>query len=124
VIDHLTVTVRDLKKTRAFYLKALKPLGYVPMIEYPGAVAFGDSHPVLWFRQGKKVTTPQHLALVAKSRAAVDAFHKAALKAGAKDDGAPGLRAEYHPHYYGAFVVDLNGHPIEAVYHRDPKKKG
>jgi catechol 2,3-dioxygenase-like lactoylglutathione lyase family enzyme len=124
VIDHVTVSVKDLKKTRAFYVKALAPLGYGPQLDFPGLAGFGDKlKPYLWFKQAKPVTPPQHLALVAKSRAAVDAFYKAALKAGAKDDGPPGVRAHYHPTYYGAFVIDPNGHPIEAVCHAGPKKR-
>ncbi len=118
MIDHFTVTVRDAKKTSAFYAKVLKPLGYGLKMKWEKLYGFGDSRkPYFWIKEGKKVTTPQHIAFVAKDRKAVDAFYKAALKAGAKDDGAPGLRADYHPNYYGAFVIDPNGHPIEAVCH-------
>ena len=124
MIDHLTVSVRNVKKTKAFYVKALKPLGYAPRMEFPGVVGFGDKlKPYFWIKQAKVVTAPQHVAFIAKTRAAVDAFYKAALKAGAKDDGPPGVRAHYHAHYYGAFVIDPNGHPIEAVCHAPTKKR-
>ena len=124
MIDHLTVTVRDLKKTRAFYLKALAPLGCSLKMEFPGFIGFGDARkPYLWFKQGKPVTAPQHLAFTAKTRAEVDGFYKAAIKAGAKDAGKPGVRPHYHANYYGAFVIDLNGHPIEAVCHAAAKKR-
>ncbi len=91
-------------------------------MEFGSLVGFGDSKPYLWLKQAPAGTTPQHVAFSAKSRAAVDAFYAAAVSNGAKDDGAPGLRADYHPNYYGAFVIDpLNGHPIEAVNHGEVK---
>jgi catechol 2,3-dioxygenase-like lactoylglutathione lyase family enzyme len=125
VIDHLTVSVQDLPSTRTFYAKVLAPLGYALKRDYGEIVGFGDERkPYLWIKQSGTPTTPQHLAFVARSRADVDAFHKAALEAGAKDDGAPGLREHYHPNYYGAFVIDpYNGHPIEAVCHAAPVVK-
>jgi catechol 2,3-dioxygenase-like lactoylglutathione lyase family enzyme len=125
ILDHLTVATQDLARTREFYVKVLEPLGYVLKRDYGEIVGFGDERrPYLWMKQSDTPTTPQHLAFVAKSRAHVDAFHQAALKAGAKDDGAPGLREHYHPNYYGAFVIDpINGHPIEAVCHAAPAKK-
>jgi catechol 2,3-dioxygenase-like lactoylglutathione lyase family enzyme len=121
MIDHLTVSVLDLAKSRAFYVKALAPLGYVVKMEFDGILGFGDERkPYFWLKAAQVSTTPQHIAFAARSRAAVDAFHKAALEAGAKDDGAPGIR-RYHPNYYGAFVIDPhNGHPIEAVCHDAP----
>jgi len=118
VIDHFTLTVKDAKRSTAFYEKVLAPLGYAPMMDFEGFVGFGDGKkPYFWVKQGKK-SPPQHIAFAAKNRKAVDAFYKAALKAGAKDHGAPGLRAHYHPKYYGAFVMDLDGHPIEACCHK------
>jgi catechol 2,3-dioxygenase-like lactoylglutathione lyase family enzyme len=121
VIDHLTVSVSDLAATRAFYEKVLRPLGYDVQRDYEVIIGFGHKRPYLWFKQADVITTPQHIAFKAYSREAVDAFHAAALEAGAKDDGAPGIREHYHPQYYGAFVIDpLNGHPIEAVFHGEP----
>jgi catechol 2,3-dioxygenase-like lactoylglutathione lyase family enzyme len=118
VIDHLTLTVKDYEASKAFYSKALAPLGYELKKEFPGFVGFGDARkPYLWLKKGTPVTTPQHIAFVAKDRAAVDAFHKAAIAAGAKDDGKPGIRKDYHPNYYASFVIDPDGHPIEAVCH-------
>jgi len=123
VIDHLTVSVADLAATRAFYDKALAPLGYTVQRDFEVIIGYGFKRPYLWFKQAAVVTTAQHIAFRAMSREAVDAFHAAALAAGAKDDGAPGIREHYHPQYYGAFVIDpLNGHPIEAVYHGEPPK--
>lgn len=107
MIDHVTVSIRNLKKSRAFYVKALKPLGFGVMMEFKNFSAFGENQkPTFWLKQAKPVTVPQHIA-----------FYKAALKAGGKDAGAPGVRARYHPGYYGAFVLDPDGHPIEAVCH-------
>ena len=121
MIDHFTVSVADLAATRAFYDKVLAPLGYTLQRDYEVIVGYGFKRPYLWFKQAAVATTPQHIAFRAMSREAVDAFHAAALAAGAKDDGAPGVREHYHPQYYGAFVIDpLNGHPIEAVYHGEP----
>lgn len=119
MIDHLTLKVRDLARARAFYAAALKPLGYEVMMEFPGTVGMGaDQKPDLWLAQDAENTRPMHLAFSAPSRKAVDAFHAAALAAGAKDNGKPGIRADYHPTYYAAFVLDENGHNLEAVIHR------
>lgn len=118
MIDHFTVSVADLAKSREFYAAVLAPLGYKPLMEWEQYIGFGDTRPYFWLKQAMPVTTPQHIAFRANTRALVDAFHKAALEAGARDDGAPGLRLDYHENYYGAFVVDpLNGHPLEAVCH-------
>jgi catechol 2,3-dioxygenase-like lactoylglutathione lyase family enzyme len=119
VIDHLTLKVKDIGKAKAFYSAALAPLGYEVMMDEGGMLGMGaDGKPDLWLVQDPENTRPMHLAFVARSRKAVDAFHAAALAAGAKDNGAPGLRKEYHPTYYGAFVLDENGHNVEAVVHR------
>jgi catechol 2,3-dioxygenase-like lactoylglutathione lyase family enzyme len=122
VIDHLTVAVTDLASSKEFYGKVFAALGYTLKRDYGVIAGYGDERkPYYWLKQAETGTTPQHIAFVAKSRADVDAFHKAALEAGAKDDGAPGLREHYHPHYYGCFVIDpINGHPIEAVCHLAP----
>ena len=119
MIDHLTLKVRDLSRARAFYAAALKPLGYEILMEFPGTVGMGaDRKPDLWLAQDAENTRPMHLAFSAPSRKAVDAFHAAALAAGAKDNGKPGIRQDYHPTYYAAFVLDENGHNLEAVIHR------
>src|SRR5262249_36193009 len=123
MIDHFTLTVRDFKRSRAFYEKALAPLGYQVSMQFKGFLGFGTRRkPYFWIKQGKP-TQAMHIAFVAKSRKAVDAFHAAALAAGAEDYGGPGLREHYHPAYYGAFVVDPDGHPIEAVCHKPPRKR-
>ena len=125
MIDHLTVSVADLAASRAFYEQALAPLGYGVQMTFEEYCGIGAPHkPAFWLKQATPTTTPQHIAFVASSRGAVDAFYVAALAAGARDNGKPGLRADYHPSYYGAFVIDpLNGHPIEAVCHAPPAKK-
>ncbi|HTO97709.1 MAG TPA: VOC family protein [Myxococcales bacterium] len=117
MIDHLTVKVQDAKKSKAFYAKALEPLGYEVLMEYGDFTGLGaDKKPDLWIAPGKQ--EPLHLAFQAKDRKAVDAFYKAAIAAGATDNGKPGIRKDYHPNYYGAFVIDPNGHNLEAVCHK------
>jgi catechol 2,3-dioxygenase-like lactoylglutathione lyase family enzyme len=119
MIDHLTLKVRDAKKARAFYTAALAPLGYEVLMEFEGTLGMGaDKKPDLWIAQDPADTRPVHLAFSAPNRKAVDAFHAAALAAGGKDNGGPGIRKDYHPTYYAAFVLDDNGHNIEAVTHR------
>lgn len=118
MIDHLTLSVSDLAATKQFLTTVLAPLGYRPMMEFQEFVGFGNKKPELWVKQAAVPTTPQHLAFIAPDRKAVDAFFKAAIAAGAKDDGKPGIREMYHPNYYGAFIIDpINGHPFEAVCH-------
>lgn len=127
ILDHVSLNVRDYAKSKVFYTQALAPLGITCMMEFGKAGGFGkDGKPELWIGEGNTTfqtpeqvanITPIHVALTAKSRDEVDAFYKAALEAGAKDFGAPGIRAHYHPGYYGAFVLDLDGHDIEAVFH-------
>lgn len=127
ILDHVTVVVSDLERSRTFYAAALAPLGIGPLMDFPGTCGFGrGAAPQLWlsvgptsYQQPADVAriTPVHLALAARSRAEVDAFHRAALAAGGRDFGAPGLRPEYHPTYYGAFVLDPDGHDLEAVFH-------
>jgi catechol 2,3-dioxygenase-like lactoylglutathione lyase family enzyme len=120
MIDHLTLQVRDYASSREFYLHALAPLGYELVMEVAGPRACGlgvGTKPDFWLSESSTPTTAMHIAIAAPNRAAVDAFYSAALAAGAKPNGDPGLRAEYHPSYYGAFVIDLNGHNLEAVCH-------
>jgi catechol 2,3-dioxygenase-like lactoylglutathione lyase family enzyme len=121
MIDHLTLSVADLPLAVGFYEKALAPLGYGLVAAFEQYRGFGPKgRPVFWLKHAEPGTQPMHLAFAAPSRSAVDAFHAAALGAGARDDGRPGLRPHYHPSYYGAFVVDPLGHPIEAVCHQAP----
>ncbi len=118
MFDHIGVTVTDVEASRKFYISALAPLGIGVAMEFAGRVGMGrDSRPQFWFRQGDPPASPLHLAFSARNRAEVSAFHAAALAAGAKDNGAPGLRPHYHPNYYGAFAIDPDGHNIEAVCH-------
>jgi catechol 2,3-dioxygenase-like lactoylglutathione lyase family enzyme len=118
MIDHLTLTVRDVPRSIAFYTRALGPLGFGVTMRFENFVGIGmPKKPFFWLKSGPLPTPPMHLAFVAPSREAVDRFHAEALAAGGQDDGPPGLRPHYHPHYYGAFVVDVDGHPIEAVCH-------
>jgi hypothetical protein len=87
-------------------------------MDFGEMVGFGDRRkPSFWLKAGPSGTQPMHIAFQAPNRAAVDAFHAAALEAGARDNGGPGTRGDYHPNYYGAFVIELDGHPIEAVCH-------
>ena len=122
MLDHIGLVVRSNATTQAFYAQALAPLGYGLVEEGYGAVAFGPpGKPLFWCSDrdysADAPPTPIHLAFVAANRAAVDAFHAAALAAGATDNGPPGLRPDYHPDYYGAFVLDPDGNNIEAVCH-------
>ncbi len=126
-LDHVTLTVSDYARSRAFYEKALAPLGIKKVMEFGQACGFGrDGKPDFWIGAGPssfqkpehvRIITPAHVAFSAHDRAGVDAFYKAAMEAGAKDFGAPGLRTQYHPKYYGAFVLDPDGHDVEAVFH-------
>ena len=131
MIDHISIGVSSLKKAKSFYDKALKPLGYASAstpstsqarASLPTAMARGRK-PSFWIGKPEKVSKTAnkkggtHVAFVAKSRKAIDQFHKAAIKAGAKDNGAPGLRPHYHPDYYGAFAYDPDGNKIEACSH-------
>lgn len=119
MIDHLSLGVRDLAAARRFYDKALAPLGYRLLQEYETSLGYGAGEAALWLLAAERPVKPDlksglHVCFTAPSRSAVDAFHKAALKAGGKDHGAPGPRADYGPHYYAAFVVDPDGYRLEA----------
>jgi catechol 2,3-dioxygenase-like lactoylglutathione lyase family enzyme len=117
MLDHMGFAVKDFEASRRFYVEALAPLGVGVAMEFPGHVGLGrDGKPQLWLAQGEPAS-PLHLAFVARNRAEVEAFYAAALKAGGKDNGPPGLRPHYHPNYYGAFAIDPDGHNIEAVCH-------
>jgi catechol 2,3-dioxygenase-like lactoylglutathione lyase family enzyme len=140
-IDHIGLGVADYQAARAFYIAALKPLGMGLVMEFTrqqtgheDSGGFGTpGRPFIWISATGKTTPHVHLALRANSRAQVDAFYAAAIAAGGKDNGGPGVREMYHPHYYGAFVLDPEGHNIEAVTHlpepvkaarKKPAKKG
>lgn len=126
VIDHVGFAVSNIERSRAFYQAALEPLGLSVQMEATpeqtesggNAVGFGmDGNPVFWIADNERVGEGTHIALTAGSRAEVDAFHQAALAAGGRDHGAPGLRPHYGPNYYAAFVLDPDGLNIEAVCH-------
>lgn len=125
MIDHTGLTVSNFVVSKRFYELALAPLGYAMLMEVPLAatgavhvVGFGVApKPDFWITSGAPNKPPLHIAFRADSRAVVDAFYKAALGAGGKDNGAPGPRPHYHANYYGAFVLDPDGHNIEAVCH-------
>jgi catechol 2,3-dioxygenase-like lactoylglutathione lyase family enzyme len=119
MFDHIGFRVRDVEASRKFYLAALAPLGVGVAMEEGGGVGLGrGGKPQLWLSQGEPPVSPLHIAFTARNRAEVDAFHAAALAAGGRDNGPPGLRPHYHPNYYGAFAIDPDGHNIEAVCHR------
>ena len=128
MIDHTGISCSDPARTRRFYEQALAPLGYKVLKEIPveftgGAVVFGMGVPPMpdfWINQGSPQKPHVHIAFKAESRALVDAFHAAALAAGGIDNGKPGLRPHYHQQYYGAFVLDPDGHNIEACCHMPP----
>ncbi len=118
MIDHTGVAVSNFDKSKAFYAAALAPLGYAILMEFDRAAGFGVApKPDFWIGESTPNVPPIHVAFRAESRAQVDAFYKAAVAAGGRDNGAPGLREHYHPNYYGAFVLDPDGHNIEAVCH-------
>lgn len=118
MLDHIGLEVSDVKKAKDFFLTALKPFGYELFMEWEKWVGFSvDGKPDFWLKEGKQTTPSVHVAFRAKNRKVVDEFYKAALSAGGKDNGAPGIREIYHPNYYGAFVLDFDGHNIEAVCH-------
>lgn len=126
MIDHLGIEVADYAASRAFYARVLAALGHGIVMEVTRDVSGGyegcgfgpPGRPHFWVGKGSgQPGRGSHIAFSAQSRAQVDAFHAAALAAGARDNGAPGLRPHYHSHYYGAFAIDLDGHNIEAVCH-------
>lgn len=122
MIDHVGLRVSDYERSKAFYVAALAPLGYGLVMELREAgphAGFGSGgKPDFWIGKGKGSTAGAHVAFAASDRATVRAFYEAALAAGASDNGPPGLRPQYHPAYYGAFVLDPDGHNVEAVCHQ------
>ncbi|MFI4935381.1 MAG: VOC family protein [Caulobacterales bacterium] len=125
MLDHVSLAVADFARARAFYDRALSPLGIAAVMtvsaEESGGQAFmgygSEGQPYFWISGGPPLTGRLHVAFTAKDRPTVDAFYQAAIAAGGRDNGAPGVRPHYHPNYYGAFVLDPDGHNIEAVCH-------
>lgn len=125
MLDHVGIPVSDFARSKSFYMNVLKPLGYGLIIEVSSPETGGNSqagfgagkHAEFWIGAGEPLKGRVHFAFRAKTRQAVRAFYDAALKAGGTDNGAPGLRPHYHENYYGAFVLDPDGHNIEAVCH-------
>jgi catechol 2,3-dioxygenase-like lactoylglutathione lyase family enzyme len=120
MLDHVGFTVSDYARSKAFYSSALAPLGIVLLAEpVEGVAGFGEGDRAFFWidAHGAAAQGPLHVAFTAQSRSTVDAFHTAAVAAGGTDNGAPGLRPIYHPDYYGAYVLDPDGHNIEAVCH-------
>ncbi len=126
MLDHIGLSVADFERAKAFYQAALKPLGLGAIMEVTAEETGGDAHAgfgendkaFFWIGTGARPRGGTHVAFSAKTRAEVEAFYRAALAAGGRDNGAPGLRPEYHPNYYGAFVFDPDGNNVEAVCHR------
>lgn len=127
MLDHTGINVSDLARSKAFYRAALAPLGYAIRKEHPSAAGFGaadakakllDPGGDFWIFQGTPQVPRVHVAFNATSRALVDAFFRAALAAGGRSNGEPGPRPQYHPNYYGAFILDPDGYNIEAVCHQ------
>ena len=126
MIDHMGITVSDMEKSKAFYLQVLGAPGYVLCKNSPSAASFGvreghgksaDPGGDFWLSEGPPMTPRIHIAFNAASRADVDVFFAAGLAIGGIENGVPGLRAQYHPNYYAAFVLDPDGYNIEAVCH-------
>jgi len=124
MLDHIGIGISNFARSKVFYEKALAPLGIGLVMEvtaeqtgdHPAAGFGSEGKPYFWFGVGNDIART-HVAFTAKTRASVDAFYKAAMAAGGTDNGAPGLRPHYHENYYGAFVLDPDGHNIEAVCH-------
>jgi catechol 2,3-dioxygenase-like lactoylglutathione lyase family enzyme len=125
MIDHTGVSVSDFEKSKAFYSQALAAIGYALLMEVPASITgyadvagYGEPpKPDFWIGQGVANNPRVHVGFRVATRAMVDAFHKAAMAAGGRDNGPPGIRPHYHEHYYAAFVLDPDGHNIEAVCH-------
>ena len=119
MFDHVSIGVADIARTRKFYDAALKPLGYTLLSNGETSLGYGEKEVGLWIGQSARpvkadMESNLHFCLVAKDRKSVDAFHAGALKAGGKDNGKPGLRSDYSPTYYAAFIIDPDGYRIEA----------
>jgi catechol 2,3-dioxygenase-like lactoylglutathione lyase family enzyme len=119
MLDHVTLNVRNVQRSKGFYEQALRPLGYSAVAEWDHGAGFGtgEGGPDFWIVERGDVSAPVHVALRAGDHESVDAFHRAGLEAGGLDNGAPGIRPDYHERYYGAYVLDPDGNNIEAVFH-------
>jgi catechol 2,3-dioxygenase-like lactoylglutathione lyase family enzyme len=121
IIDHVGVSATDFERSRAFYTAALGALGVSELWNYAergeAHVGYGKDRPTFWLGSGKQHRGEAHVAFVAASRAEVESFYVTAMANGGRDNGKPGLRAHYHPNYYSAYVLDPDGHNIEAVFH-------
>lgn len=118
MLDHIGLDVSNYEKSKAFYKAALAPLGYELVTESGNWAGFGPGgKPAFWIQEGEPTITRVHVAFQSDNRDKVRAFYNAALGAGGKDNGLPGIRAIYHPNYYSAFVLDPDGHNIEVVCH-------
>ena len=131
MIDHAGINVSDWNRSKAFYDAALAPLGAKLIMtvppEHTGGVrigGYGRDKPDFWLHEGTETGPGRHYAFTARSRAEVDAFHAAAIAAGGRDHGAPGLRPHSHPDYYGAIVFDPDGNNVEAVCHAPEPRSG
>src|SRR5262252_10717489 len=115
MLDHISLRVQDLERVLTFYKAALAPIGYEVVMQHPGGAGLGEpGKPDLWLTPTDKPLLATHVAF-RTSRARVDAFHAAAVAAGGVDNGPPGVRVDYHPHYYAAYVIDPEGNNIEVV---------
>ncbi|RPH67280.1 MAG: VOC family protein [Burkholderiales bacterium] len=118
MFDHIGFGATDIEASKAFFVRALAPLGISAVMEGPYGVGLGRGNkPSLWLTPTSEKPVPLHLAFAADNRSQVDEFHRAAIAAGGKDNGPPGLRPHYHPDYYAAFAIGPDGHNIEAVCH-------
>ena len=117
MIAHTTLAVSDYGRSKRFYATALEPLGYTNNLEYGDSAGFNDGKNTDFWIGERATVEPMHVAFEAKSKEEVEAFYRAALAAGGRDNGKPGYRKEYWPGYYAAFVYDLDGHNIEAVWY-------
>jgi catechol 2,3-dioxygenase-like lactoylglutathione lyase family enzyme len=124
MLDHVTIGVTDVERSKSFYDQALGPLGisclHTEAETFAGYGSGSGGKAYFWIGLKHMPQTGAHIAFATPERSLVDAFYAAALKAGGKDNGPPGLRPQYHPNYYGAFVLDPDGHNIEAVSHTAP----
>ena len=119
IIDHVGLTVGDYEKSKQFFSRALAPLGIELAMEISGYAGFGKSgKPEFWVEGGSETHRPMHIAFIADNRDQVKAFYAAAMAAGGKDNGPPGIREIYPPNYFGAFVIGPDGHNVEAVCHK------
>jgi catechol 2,3-dioxygenase-like lactoylglutathione lyase family enzyme len=122
MFDHVSIAVADFDRATRFYDAALATLGVKPLVAHSGMRGYGAERPQFWIGPpaGGKVVVPPHghICFAAPDRAAVHAFHATCLAQGGRDNGAPGLRAHYHPSYYAAFAFDPDGYQVEAVCHR------